>query len=88
MTDLTVDTDRFEEHGEEGLTGIFIRAQHPETKRWLSVDIACLDKPSLLAWLKSRGGDNPWAEDVCGILLGHGHLPDIPEQNTVQHEAG
>jgi hypothetical protein len=75
---LIVDPDRFEEHGGEGLTGIFIRAQHPKTEKWLSVDIAVLNKPSLLAWLRSRDGDNPWAEDVVGILLGHGHLHDIP----------
>ncbi|MCK5607276.1 hypothetical protein KAR91_35665 [Candidatus Pacearchaeota archaeon] len=56
-------------------TSIFIRAINSEGK-WDSVDIAQLDKPSLLFWLKSRGGDNPWAEDVVGILLGHGHLHD------------
>lgn len=54
-------------------TGIYIRAKNHED-RWDSLDIAHLDKESLLAFLRSREGDNPWAEDVCGILLGHGHL--------------
>lgn len=56
-------------------TGIYVRAKTPTG--WDSVDIAILDKESLRVWLRSRGGDNPWAEDVVGILLGHGHLsPD------------
>ena len=57
---------------EMGETGIFIRAKLDGT--WGSYDISALDKPSLLTWLKSRGGGNKWAEDVVGILLGHGHL--------------
>jgi hypothetical protein len=55
-------------------TGIYVRAKYPSTGRWDSVDIASLDKASLLNWLKSRGGDNKLAENVVGILLGHGHL--------------
>ena len=58
--------------GKFGETGIFVRAKDGD--RWTSVDIADLEKDSLLEWLKSRGGDNRWAEDVCGILMGHGHL--------------
>lgn len=54
-------------------TGIYVRARSPK-RYWHSVDIAVLDKRSLLAWLKSRGGDNPLAEDVVGVILGHGHL--------------
>jgi len=54
-------------------TGIYVRALSPEGK-WMSVDIALLDKESLLSWLRSRGGNNPWAENVVGILLGHGNL--------------
>jgi hypothetical protein len=57
----------------DGETGIQIRAQGPDGK-WGTFDIGHLDKPSLLAWLRSRGGDNKWAENVVGILLGHGHL--------------
>ena len=71
---LRISQERYEKYGEESLTGVFIRAQHPATEKWLTVDIACLGRSSLLSWLRSRGGDNPWAEDVVGILLGHGHL--------------
>lgn len=61
-------------------TGIYVRAQR--NKKWESVDIAELDAPSLLAWLRSRGGHNPLAEDVVGILFGHGHLTPKDEDPT------
>ena len=54
-------------------TGIYVRAQST-SGRWVSADIITLDKPSLLEWLRSRGGNNRQAEDTVGILLGHGHL--------------
>lgn len=60
-------------------TGIFVRAQNSDGK-WDSVDIACLDAKSLLEWLRSRGGNNPWAENVVGILLGHGSLVAAKEE--------
>ena len=50
-------------------TGIFVRALHED--RHINADIAELDRESLLTWLKSRGGDNKWAEDCVLILLGH-----------------
>lgn len=56
-----------------GETGIYIRAQDINGK-FVSCDIAELTKASLLEFLRSRGGDNPWAENCCGIILGHGHL--------------
>ena len=68
MGDLTCLPER---EGHEA-TGLYVRAKRGD--RWVSVDICELDGPSLLAWLRSRGGDNPWAEDVVGIILGHGHL--------------
>lgn len=68
-TPLKIDPER-REHADA--TGVYVRALDGE--RWTSADIATLDKPSLLAWLRFRGGDNPWAEDVVGVLLGHGHL--------------
>jgi len=72
--DLKIDVDRWSRRERfENATGIFIRALSPDNK-WESVDISLLDRSSLLEWLKSRGGDNPYAEDVVGILLGHGHL--------------
>jgi hypothetical protein len=55
-------------------TGIYVRARDGE--RFVSADIDQLDKRSLLAWLRSRGGDNPYAEDVVGLIMGHGHLHD------------
>lgn len=59
-------------------TGIFVRAKGDDGK-WHNADIAELDKDSLLVWLQSRGGSNRWAEDVIGILLGHGHLHPLEE---------
>lgn len=68
-----INPERYNDKKTWGSTGIFVRAQH-ETGKWESVDIVLLTKDSLLEWLKSRGGSNPYAEDVVGILLGHGHL--------------
>ena len=56
-------------------TGIYVRAKRDG--KWESVDISELTAESLLQWLRSRDGDNPWAEDVVGILLGHGHLHHV-----------
>lgn len=61
-----------------GATGIYVRAQCDG--KWDSFDIAELDKASLLEFLKSRGGDNAWAEDTVGILLNHGHLHERGEE--------
>lgn len=66
--ELKVDSKRLKQFE----TGIFVRATLDG--KWGSYDIADLEKESLLDWLRSRGGDNPWAEDVVGILLGHGCL--------------
>lgn len=51
-------------------TGIYVRAKNA-AGTWGAVDIAHLDRPSLVAWLRSRGGANEWAENVVLILLGH-----------------
>lgn len=64
-----------------GETGIFVRALNTENKID-SVDISELDKESLLGWLRSRGGDNKWAEDTVGIILGHGHLHTTPPEGV------
>ena len=58
-------------------TGIFIRARDGD--KWVSADLAELDKGSVLAWLRSRGGDNPWAENCVGMLLGHGALHEVKD---------
>jgi len=68
--EFLVDPERLEPNFS---TGLYVRAKRPDGK-WISADLCQLDKPSLLAWLKSRGGNNRWAEDTVGILLGHGHL--------------
>jgi hypothetical protein len=79
--DLAIDWERVNEYpGKDGhVTGIFVRAKG-EDGRWRSVDIAWLTKQSLLSFLKSRGGDNPWAENTVGILLGHGMLHEPVEK--------
>jgi hypothetical protein len=51
-------------------TGICVRALGAGVK-YDSVDIAHLDKTSLWQWLRSRGGENMWAENVVALLLGH-----------------
>ena len=53
------------------MTGIFVRAQDPADDKWGAYDIAQLDAKSLKSWLKSRGGDNEWAESTVLILLGY-----------------
>ena len=50
-------------------SGIYVRAKLGD--KWGSYDIAHLERESLVAWLKSRGGDNPWAENCVLLLLGH-----------------
>lgn len=50
-------------------SGIPIRAELDGA--WGSFDAAELDRDSLLEWLRSRGGENAWAESVVLILLGH-----------------
>lgn len=51
-------------------TGIYVRALN-SAGRMESADIARLDRESLKRWLRSRGGQNEWAEAVVLILLGH-----------------
>lgn len=52
-------------------TGIYVRAKNPETNKWLNADIAILTYRSLMIWLRSRGGENRWAESTVALLLGH-----------------
>lgn len=55
-----------------GLTGIYVRARDAEGA-YGSFDISHLTLPSLMTWLRSRDGKNPWAESVVATLLGHDH---------------
>lgn len=76
--ELLVDEERQNDSSLRDATGVYVRVEFSDGT-WGPADIAVLTKESLLSWLKSRGGDNPWAEDVVGILLGHGHLHDGEE---------
>jgi hypothetical protein len=67
-------------------TGIYVRAW--DAGRAVSVDISRLDAPSLLKWLRSRGGKNEWAENVCGILLGYPNLIELVEKHVAQDRVG
>jgi len=69
-TEYKIDPERFTFYNQS--TGIFVRVLY--NGKWINADIAILDKASLLAWLRSRGGENEWAENTVGILLGHGSL--------------
>jgi hypothetical protein len=79
LDDLHIDPERAvmaENLGENfPRTGIFIRAKDQNGK-YQSVDMALLKKASLLALLRSRGGQNEWAENTVGLLLGHGVFHD------------
>jgi hypothetical protein len=66
---LKIDPERVKEGFRE--TGIFVRAQNEDGKL-ATTDIIDLDAKSLLEWLRSRGGENVFAEETVGILLGHG----------------
>lgn len=72
---MSIKTDLARENPEHhGLTGIFVRAIGQDG-RWGSFDIAELDRDSLHQWLRSRGGENLWAENCVLILLGHEQIP-------------
>ena len=70
MEYLLVDGKRLEENVK---TGISVRAKFPDG-HFGTADIYFLTKESLLEWLRSRGGENVWAENVVGVLLGHGTI--------------
>lgn len=72
MAEYKVDPKRVRD--EVGETGVVVRATLEGV--WGAHDIALLDGPSLFAWLRSRGGRNPYAENVVGHLLGHGRLTE------------
>ena len=75
LDDLQIDPQRAEMADNFPKTGIFVRAKD-QTGKHQSVDIALLNKASLLALLRSRGGQNEWAENTVGLLLGHGPFHD------------
>jgi hypothetical protein len=75
LDDLQIDPQRAVIAENFPRTGVFVRAKDQSGKHQ-SVDIALLNKASLLALLRSRGGRNEWAENMVGLLLGHGAFHD------------
>jgi hypothetical protein len=75
LDDLHIDPERAVLADNLPRTGAFVRAKDQSGKHE-SVDIALLNKASLLALLRSRGGRNEWAENMVGLLLGHGPFHD------------
>lgn len=70
--EYTVDPERYANISYRCGTGIYIYAKTEDG--YDAVDLAVLDKQSLLSWLKQNNESNKIAEDTVGILLGHGHL--------------
>lgn len=70
---LQIDPDRLRLRLHE--TGINVRAADAHGNVG-NADIIHLDGPSLLEWLRSRGGRNTLAENTVGSLLGHDRLTD------------
>jgi len=58
-----------ERSGMHGATGIYVRAKNADG-HWGNADIAEIDRVSLFRWLRSRGGENLWAENTVMLLLG------------------
>ncbi len=76
---LKFDPERINDQGLHNFTGIYVRAVDPDGK-WDNADIAELDRASLKAFLRSRGGRNTWAENVVAVMLGHDQFePDDDE---------
>jgi hypothetical protein len=64
--ELRVSSIQVAEHNK---TGVLVRARLPDDS-WGNADIAELDRISLLRWLRSRGGENLWAENTVMALMG------------------
>lgn len=60
---------RFAEYGDDALTGIFVRARD-DAGAWHSVDIAVLDRTSVIEFVRSRGEVSDWALSIVLHLLG------------------
>jgi hypothetical protein len=69
-------TDPIRASGVYQPTGIYVRVRTPDG--WGNADIAQLGQASLLRWLRSRGGENLWAENCVMALLGYSQL--TPEE--------
>ena len=78
--ELKVDPVRFAREELQDATGIFVRAQLDG--KWGSHDCVMLDAVSFRRWIRSRGGVNPFAEDILGLALGYGRLSELPEDEV------
>jgi hypothetical protein len=68
MSDLRADPHR--EYEENGMTtGIYVRALRND--QWQNVDLADLDRASVIQFVESRGPVTTWARDIILIMLGH-----------------
>ena len=67
-------------------TGIYVRAR--VGGKWQAVDLSHLSRDSLYAWLRSRGGSNPWAENTVALLLGHEAEDEPPPPSAWQTPFG
>jgi hypothetical protein len=69
--ELKADERRLEEAAPRDgyVTGCFVRAK--TAKGWESVDMWCLTRESLLAWIETRGPVGPFAKSVILILAGY-----------------
>jgi hypothetical protein len=69
--ELKADERRLEEAAPRDgyVTGCFVRAK--TRKGWESVDMWCLTRESLLAWIETRGPVGPFAKSVILILAGY-----------------
>lgn len=56
------------------VTGFYVRARDAETDKWITADMAQLDKASLEAWLD--GYDKPAIISVITSLMGHPYADD------------
>lgn len=68
-------------------TGILVRAQNEDGK-FENIDAVHLDASSMLVWLRSRGGYNPWAEQVLFRVLGYEDIPDLLKSKVDRLRAG
>lgn len=69
-TELSVDPNRTTEATSPFRTGFPLRARFPDGS-YGAADVAQLDRASLWSWLRSREGDNRFAESFLLQLLGH-----------------
>lgn len=73
---LIVDEQRWELFDTLEPTGFFVHAMLPDNS-WDYVDVIYLTNHSLLKWLRSRGGDNHFAENVVLLLFGHNSIKTV-----------